>query len=234
MLPAPAPAHVVFVHGVGAQAPNFADKARKRLVAAGAARCCPTYTQSAHWAPIADQMEARFLGDATRRGSSGRMLQRSTITTAADALAYLTNPLLRSDVHACLDSAVARLRAPGPVTFVAHSLGVLIVADYLRERSQTIPQARMISMGCNLGLFSLGQRFDTPPQLRATGSWANFFDEDDALGFPLRGVTEGLGHVVDREVSVGSWLTGWWGASHVGYWDDAELFEKEIPAALWG
>lgn len=228
------PTHVVCVHGVGTQGPGFAAKAQKRLVAQGVRRGHPTYVQSAHWAPVADQLELRFKTAVKRNGTSGNMTQSAVIDTAADALVYLTNPLLRSDVHARLDSAVARLRAPGQVTFVCHSLGVLVACDYLRERSQTIPQARMVSMGCNLGLFTLGQAFSPPPQIRGAGSWLNLYDQDDALGFPLRGVVDGLGHVVDKSVSVGKWWWGWTGASHIGYWDDSDLFEQTIPDYMWG
>jgi hypothetical protein len=225
-------AYVVTVHGVGTQSSDFSASAQKRLRDAGAERGVSVHSAAAHWAPIADRVEAKFLGDVSRRGSSGRMLQRSVITTAADALMYLSSEPLRAATFDVLDAAVSRVRGV-PLTFVAHSLGVLIVADYLRAR-EGLREVRLVSLGCNLGLFCLGQRFECPPQLRFAGSWVNCFDQDDALGFPLRGVTDGLGHVQDIEVSVGSWWWGWTGAAHVGYWGDRDLFARTLPQVLWG
>lgn len=61
------------------------------------------------------------------------------------------------------------------------------------------------------------------PGLR--GEWINFYDKDDVIGYPLKTVNAAYGEAVteDRAVGVGSFLTGWTPASHVGYWTDGKV-----------
>jgi hypothetical protein len=54
-------AYVVTVHGVGTQSSDFSASAQKRLRDAGAERGVSVHSAAAHWAPIADRVEAKFL-----------------------------------------------------------------------------------------------------------------------------------------------------------------------------
>ena len=91
------------------------------------------------------------------------------------------------------------LRAQG--TIFAHSLGGLIATDWLRQRPD-LTQMRLVTLGCNIGLFNLGCNFVRVPSLEAPGRWLNFFSPRDFLGFPLA-VDPALAHVVDHKVGVG-------------------------------
>jgi hypothetical protein len=54
------------------------------------------------------------------------------------------------------------------------------------------------------------------------GEWINFYDPDDLVAHPLRGLSERYRqHVTeDRKVSVGPWWLGWTPLSHFSYWND--------------
>lgn len=218
--------HALFIHGIGQQSADFSDDAQHQLSGALGDRGAVLYGRSVHWAPLLDGPEARALKGLKRGGSAGRLTQRITIGTLADALAY---PHYRDSIQYLIDYEVRQLRADRVVIF-AHSLGCLIAADYLRTRARVKVDA-FVTMGCNLQLFFLGaeDQFDCPPQLTRPGVWTNLFDDDDAIGFPLRGW---LPQVADREVSAGGLLTRWWGASHGGYWTTRKIWTDVVPQVI--
>ncbi len=54
--------------------------------------------------------------------------------------------------------------------------------------------------------------------------WGNYYDEDDALGWPLQALSDGYNALVrDIEVNVGSIFTSWNPLSHTGYWTDSDV-----------
>ncbi len=217
----------LFVHGVGQQASDFADDARHWLRDACRARDTSLYSLGLHWAPLADAIEHRFLAAVEAQGSLGNMTQRLVVGTLADALMYQSNTEFRQQLHRQLDNQIWMLGGKNFTVF-AHSLGGMIVTDYLRERPE-ITGVRLVTMGCNIGLFHLGHPFR---EVRNITEWHNLYSARDMLGFPLA-IEPGLAHVQDREVSVGGWFKGWTGLAHVRYWDTASLWKREIPGLLF-
>jgi hypothetical protein len=221
----------LFVHGVGEQGSNFAADAIKLLRGALAKRGVKLVAGVVHYAPLADEYERTFLQAAQKQGSRGNAAQRLVVGTLADALAYQSNARLRERIMYLVDWEYSRLRA-GSVHIFAHSLGGLVMTDWLRSRKNVRP-LKLWTMGSNLGLFNLGQPFDCPPALLNDGVWTNLWDDRDMLGFPLR-AQAAFSQVQDVEVRVGSWLTGWTGLAHTKYWGDRKLWKKTIPDLLGG
>lgn len=182
-----------------------------------------------HWAPHADAYQSQFLSAIEKKGSKGNMSQELVVGTLADALMYTTSPVLRAAIYRDLDIQLEVLN--NKATFFAHSLGGLIVTDYLRQRPH-IKDVRLVTLGCNIGLFFLGRKFDPVPQLLAPGKWLNLYSKRDMLGFPLNLGDPNLAHVVDVPVSLGGWFTGWTGLAHTRYWDDDDLWEETLPELL--
>ncbi len=220
--------HCVFVHGVGEQSADFADKATKWLAAACSRNQATLYARSVHWSPLLDAHQRKMMKRVASEGSANRPAQRLTVGTLSDALCY---DLHRDAIHHVFDYEVRQLRADDFVIF-AHSLGALIAVDWMRSR-QRAQVGRFVTFGCNLELFHLGRQDDfvAPAQVAQPGSWHNLFDEDDALGWPIRGW---IPHVVDHEVSVGGLLTGWWGLSHTAYLTDKKLWTQTMPRIILG
>ena len=217
------------VHGVGEQTGTFASGARSRLRAALSERGEGLVAAPVHWAPLADQHEHAFMKSVKRAGSRGNLSQSLTIGTLSDALAYQANDRLRAQIHFLMDYEYGQLRSPRPVIF-AHSLGGLIALDWLRSRPQA-KIGKLVTFGCNVGIFYLGKEFDCPNQVKLPGQWLNYWDENDLLGFPLAVRPEFM-HVRDKEVSVGGWFTGWTGLAHLGYWNNRKLWSRTIPGDL--
>jgi hypothetical protein len=91
--------------------------------------------------------------------------------------------------------------------------------------------ARFYTMGSPIAIWSLRYAdFGVPvvvpspglprhhPRLR--GEWANYYDRDDVIGYPLRHLNGAYRETVaaDREVSVGGLLAGWNPLCHEAYW----------------
>lgn len=222
------------IHGVGEQGPDFAVPARIALKRALAGRKLDLWARSVHWAPYADIPQKRYLASVEAAGSRGNATQRLVVGTLADALMYHTNERLRSNLFRLLDRHLVSLGHANdlrrPTTIFAHSLGGLIATDWLRARPD-VSGVQLVTFGCNIGLFTLGESFEPVPQLRAPGSWVNLFSPRDMLGFPLA-VDPALAHVLDVKIGVGGWFTGWTGLAHVRYWDDKKLWSRTIPNLL--
>lgn len=217
--------HALFAHGIGEQKSGFSAYAQKRLASGLASKGRVLYGAEALWAPVLDDDEAVMLSAARKRGSSTRMLPRLVVGTLGDALAF---PNRLEEIFDVFDLAYCRLRAPGPVTLFAHSLGVKLVLAWLEARP-TVQVERLVSFGNNIELWWMGRQreFRAPAQLHR-GNWLNMWDEDDMLGWSI-------GHfapAVDREVSVGSIFTGSWGLAHNAYWGDRKLWRRTLPGLI--
>lgn len=219
--------HSITVHGVGSQDRGYSDKATGWLRKAGRDRGVELYNEEVLWSPLLDDLEKKMLRSVRARGSAGRLGQREIVMVAADALSFSAR---LPQIFLLLDKAFARLRAPGKVVIFAHSLGCLLVTEWLRARPTVGVQA-LVTLGCNLELFNLGKEAEyTPPQqVAGKGRWINLFDDDDLLGWPLRGW---LPMVSDVEVSSGGWFTKWNGLAHVGYWTTSNIWSKTVPTVL--
>lgn len=218
----------LFVHGVGQQESTFADDARRWLRQACGRRGRPSFFMSTHWAPFADKAQENYLAAVEARGSAGGLSQKLVIGTLADALMYQSNAELRGRIFDLMDRQVMAFEGK-PFTVFAHSLGCLVATDWLRLRPQ-YSDVRLVTLACNIGLFTLGEGFKPVPQLHGN-RWVNCYAKRDALGFPLR-TDPRLNFVHDVRVKLGGWFTGWTGLVHTKYWSDERLWSETIPKLL--
>ena len=86
-----------------------------------------------------------------------------------------------------------------------------------------------ITTGCNIPIFVAGlprehiEPIDPPANPFV---WENYYDEDDALGWPLSELSDDYGALVqDHEVNVGGIFTSWNPFSHTKYWGDGNVIE---------
>jgi hypothetical protein len=128
------------------------------------------------------------------------------------------------------------------LTVVSHSLGTVVLSDYLYDKRDTLESnyqltfSNFFTLGSPIALYA--NRFynhQSPSNPFANfkpqkvkdpkGVWVNLFDEDDIVGYPIRPVNSYCEKAVtaDLNVSVGSLLTGWNPASHTGYWEDEKV-----------
>ena len=140
-----------------------------------------------------------------------------------------------------------------PLVVLAHSFGSVIMSDYiydLQKQQENGPidgmsnleqfktMAGFITFGTPLGIFSLQSDSDfdrpidivgseLPDVLKSHVRWDNYYDKDDILAYPLRGVNEAYHNLVneDHEINVGGATTSWNPACHNGYWEDKDFYK---------
>lgn len=180
-----------------------------------------------------------------------------------DVVSYQVSPHSREvydAVHARVREALARLaeQAPdAPLFVVAHSLGSVIAADHFYDLSKGRRKAPTpLEGGKTLtGFYTLGSpialwtqrdgdfaqplripvRTGRDPVLAAAAEWINFYDADDVLSFPLKGLSPDWNDAVDedRSVSVGALIIGMSPVSHVAYWNDAAVIRPIANSLAW-
>ncbi|NQZ71159.1 MAG: hypothetical protein HRT89_24200, partial [Lentisphaeria bacterium] len=87
----------------------------------------------------------------------------------------------------------------------------------------------------------VGDALDEDFKLRAR--WYNFYDKDDIIAYPLKGLSADYNLYVDGdfEINVGSATTSWNPACHSGYWEDKDFYrpvatfigELKADHAIW-
>ncbi|HEY5878651.1 MAG TPA: hypothetical protein VIU11_07065 [Nakamurella sp.] len=180
-----------------------------------------------------------------------------------DVVSYQVSPHSREvydAVHAEVAKALGRLAAQAPdapLFVVAHSLGSVIAADHFYDLGKgRRTAATALEGGRTLtGFYTLGSpialwtqrdgdfarplripaRTSPDPMLAAAAEWINFYDADDVLAFPLKGLSEEWDNAVDedRSVSVGAPIIGMSPVSHVAYWNDAAVIRPIANSIAW-
>jgi hypothetical protein len=211
------------------------------------------------WDPVTQQPQDAMLNVLfgrpwlRKRLSLTYQFRRNMVGLLGDVTAYERDPhnAVYRAVHEEVDKCVARLGqasraqaevAYSPLTVIGHSLGSVIVSDYVWDhtggegqshllRGHDLALVNMILLGSPMALYSLrnnayggresirdslGSPVQVDPQY---GMWLNLYDEQDPIGFPLEAVDSyHAAGVIDCAVNAGNWLTGWNLLSHVGYW----------------
>ena len=98
--------------------------------------------------------------------------------------------------------------------------------------------AGIITFGTPMALYSLQQNSDFAKPINIVGSalpekikervkWTNYYDKDDIIAYPLKGINETYNALVegDYEINVGSAATSWNPACHNGYWEDKDFYK---------
>ena len=79
--------------------------------------------------------------------------------------------------------------------------------------------------------------------MKKRARWYNFYDKDDIIAYPLKGLSEEFNSNVhgDFEINVDSAATSWNPACHTGYWEDKDFYrpvadfigELRAPHSFW-
>ncbi|GAB6931032.1 hypothetical protein JCM10914A_50150 [Paenibacillus sp. JCM 10914] len=158
-------------------------------------------------------------------------------------------------ISAALNRLTLTAGPQAPLCVISHSLGSVIASNYFYDLQFSSRGHRLItdptsplergelltlfySLGTTLPLWSLRYRdFDKPIQVpspylqdyhnQLLGEWVNFYDQDDILGYPLKGINHAYAQAVHKDVAVnvGNWLKSWNPLSHSGYFYSKPIIE---------
>ena len=248
---------VLLVHGMGTIADDFAhdtvQELRERITGRGLNREEIAW-QAVYWNPLVSPRENQLWVDlAADNDLNWAKLRKFFINAFGTVTAYQSScdrpeslyQRIHATVHQSLIELRAKLGADKPLLVIAHSIGSVIMSNYIWDRQRGMDQARfgatafermetltgLVTLGSNIPLFTLGcdpvTSIQFPPPalpdaLRNRAKWLNLYDSDDVLGWPLKPLSASYAEAVseDIEVSVGNILTSWNPSNHAGYWTD--------------
>ncbi|MEM9235065.1 MAG: hypothetical protein AAGA69_12605 [Pseudomonadota bacterium] len=90
---------------------------------------------------------------------------------------------------------------------------------------------RLITTGCNIPLFVAGIDEDKIEPIKKHWDqfqWHNYYDKDDILGWPLRGLNSAYADLVDDHAINVGFFTSFTPFSHTHYWDDRSFLRPLI------
>lgn len=219
-----------------------------------------------HYAHVFNELQAAYFSRIGQSVRPSR-LRRLVVDNLADAAAYRPGAQTRAGpyeaVHACVRRTLSQVEdevsSKAPLIILAHSLGGHVISNYLWDaqvngETDTFAGgsrlASFITFGCNIPLFLMGC---DPKAIRAIREperisdldcqisgpwWRNYYDRDDALGYPLASLggdysdMAAKGALSDHAINAGDLLTRWNTLSHNGYWSSRALAEPVAQTIL--
>ena len=253
-------AGVLIIHGMGDPEPSFAEGLVRRLRQRLGEAADDVAFEACYWAPIVQGKQDETWHRMLR---SGRMdlkaVRRWVMSALGDPATYLSGFFRAGqpaygDIHECVRSTLARIsdalggRQDVPLVVIAHSLGSVIVSNYIWDEQQGEPAigrtpfermeslTGLVTYGSTIPLFLPPGRLAVcirfpPPMLPASqaavATWKNIYDPDDILGYPLADIwddTQGT-RIVDIDINVGIWPASETPFSHTFYDRDDDFLE---------
>ncbi|MEH7284888.1 chemotaxis protein [Priestia megaterium] len=184
--------------------------------------------------------------------------------------------MVHNEVSKALTALSEKAGNKAPLCVIAHSLGSTIASNYFYdlqfklndvnwnikahtplERGETL--TLFYTLGSTLPLWSLryiekdfNHAINIPSQSinkfypKLKGEWINFYDKDDILGYPLKGISDGYRQAVDedKEVSVRGnengnikeitegIIEGWTPLCHINYLTDKNVLERIVEGLV--
>ncbi len=270
---------VLVIHGIGPHDENFAEPMKKALIRkiSNHDEIC---WQPVCWAKLITREESELLDKLFPKGKRPhwflewllRFKPRELVVNGiGDVAAYRsvlnmsdkmhpqreTNKMY-DDIHNSVHESICLLRknlgGDKPLIVIAHSLGSVIIYDYIWDRQHNIKESQcgetefermetlagFITFGSPIPLFTLGYNDDVsinfPPHNLQTNfkgkvRWFNFYDTDDVFGWPVRGWNNCIAE--NKPISVGNMFTKWNTLCHSKYWTD-ENFTKPVAKYISG
>jgi hypothetical protein len=169
--------------------------------------------------------------------------------------------LVHKKVSESLKLLAKNTGSDAPLCVISHSLGSVIASNFfydlqqrqgIRMKSNDLSPLEkgetltlFYSIGTTLPLWSLRyQNYNKPisipsPQLEKyypglKGEWINFYDRDDLLGYPLKGVSPEYDKAVtdDKKVNAGGILVSWNPLSHTAYMADKSVLNPIVDGLI--
>jgi hypothetical protein len=251
---------VLIIHGVGSQEDCFAqpmiDHLKEKLSESDRTKIC---WKPVWWAHLLDRKEDILLRELFPEGDSNSWfdwfkLRAFVMNYVGDLIAYrylpnISDPtkerneiyeVIHEIVHDSIVEIKNELRSEDtPIIVMAHSLGSVIMFDYIRDRQNHLDEdtyghtplegmetlAGFITFGSPYTLFTLANKpvLSINFPLGKKAKWLNFYDEDDVLGWPLKDLPV-CKHctIEDKPISV-----GWNPRCHNEYWTN-DNFTKPV------
>jgi hypothetical protein len=259
---------VFIIHGMGDPEPDFAEGLQARLRQRLGEEADKVAFEACYWSPILQKQQDLIWQRILLSRLDQKRARHWVVSALGDPVGYLSGFFkagrpVYDDIHECMRAQLEKLAAAlenpdqTPLLILAHSLGSVIVSNYIWDENhgegigrtpfqRTDTLTSLITYGSNIPLFIppvpqiTNIRFPSPrlpAHLAPAANWLNVYDPDDILGYPLCHIwDDSQGTVVhDLVLNVGPWPLSETPFSHVLYAQDSgflRLVEEQIRSLL--
>lgn len=226
---------LLIVHGIGTQdagySMEFQAAVRKQLN-------CPASSLVIHevcWQSVLEPEQVKLF--QRLKSIKWNTARKLFISYAGDAIEYQAGSDVYDDIHATINEALERLCAQldsqAPLIIFAHSLGTVVISNFIWDQEQKINlQAShtaldlltrlqaLYTVGSPITVFSLKFKDGGEP-IRYSRPWYNIYSPFDIIGYPLKPLNslyQNKDSLSDLSWIVGGWRTFWTPMSHNEYW----------------
>lgn len=239
---------VIFIHGIGKQQVGYSGKLEDHLhntlsdFLGGEDH--KIIFKEVLWAPIL-QRHQNELWKRVKKGDGKNdldmvKLRKFMVGFAGDAIAYQNDEIGRNiynAIHKTITDELTSIKnelgdEEFELTVVAHSLGTVIASNYLYDNKDTIQAVNFFTLGSPIAIWLLRYgdfttAVSTVEVSRPNGVWINILDDEDIVGYPLRPINAAYKAAVDMDyiTEIGGLLSAGTPISHVGYWDDRNVYK---------
>lgn len=237
---------VVFVHGVGEQSKGYSSACRRAIEkqlgkeAKALRRKKPKVEfREILWADIVSKPQEELWRRVNKTQDLDlTKLRKFFVSFVGDAIVYQKSGSgagCYKKIHGRLDKKITSIGQEFSddeieFTFVAHSLGSVILSNYLHDNDPRITATNLFTIGSPLAIWLLvcGGLDSAKKPLKVAdkhGVWINILDDEDILAYPLRDINSEYKNAVDMDyvTEIGGVLSMGNPMSHVGYWDDGNV-----------
>jgi len=226
-----------------------------------------------YWADLVKEQLESFREKANYKGDLAyRNLRQIMTDTQALSLLYTPGTEIYDAINNRIKDGMRKFAShrrvnseETPLVILAHSYGGVMMTHFIRTMQNSENQlsnfesmktlAGYITFGNPQGLYTLNGASSElgyscnivgealPEDLAKRARWYNFYDKDDIVAYPLKGLTDDFEKNVDGdfEINVGSATTSWNPACHTGYWEDKDFYkpvaefigELRAPHSFW-
>jgi hypothetical protein len=232
---------ILYVHGIGTQGHNFADRDIALIKKALGKHARDVAFSSYCWQLLIEPQERELIQKNPQ--VRWKFLRKLLASYGGDALCYQPRHGVDSfykQAHAGLDDALLRLaydmEPDGVLVIVAHSLGTIIVNNFIwdYQNSDSVGAAAYNPLSHTLdrlrGLYTFGSpmaiwsmRYPNggkPIQLPNDCVWRNIYSPADIIGWPIKNINNDyakIGKLSDIRMWVGGLFSRWNPFSHLAY-----------------
>ena len=257
---------ILYVHGIHVRKPGFSEKLHKRVMSYLRNECAgvpyPVVSQEVYWADVFRPLAGQLDTDGDAMATGWQWLRDQVLTTVAQAAGYEDDQGLgmHEVIHGRVAESLRILEAATdpltPVIIVAHSLGSIIMSDYIWNKQNPDGKPRvvrggvmerlvnlrgLVTMGSPLSLYaSRWPAFGAPINMAGEphrAPWVNLMAKRDVLAWPLKTLNDRYHQEVTEDVVLNTtwnWRT-WSPLAHISYWtsDRAAATIGDMVKATW-
>ncbi|MEM9840628.1 MAG: hypothetical protein AAF830_15930 [Pseudomonadota bacterium] len=208
------------------------------------------------WSDILQERQDQYFSAIRNIVRVGR-LRRLVVSNFADALAFTRKGAAYDELNRRIVSVLHDLKgdcpSDTPLVILAHSFGGRIMSNYIYDLQQGIrtadtaferceTTARFVTFGCNLPLFTFSYPEEElepirypgtslPDEFRGEPWWANYYDRDDLLAYPIAPIgpkyqaLADRGELAETQINVGGLFSSWNTLSHNEYWTSPAFYQ---------